>query len=183
MQSGNIRNPSARPSEWILDETVWTIHEVATGLVRNDPRYAAYRPLLDDEARMRAYLGYRDRVFLPVRPLETLGAKLRPGTRSLAIAQDRAVEKQFIEDCGGRVAPWRTVDRLEDVRYCTRCLQSCHGRMDRMTCVYNPVTSREGTWAVLQPAVRRRRGSRPPRRRPASGRCRRPRSPGHRCPE
>ena len=53
---------------------------------------------------------------LPVRPLEILGAKLRPGTRSLAIAQDRAVEKQFIEDCGGRVAPWRTVDRLEDVR-------------------------------------------------------------------
>jgi len=53
---------------------------------------------------------------LPVRPLEILGVKLRPGTRSLAIAQDRAVEKQFIEDCGGRVAPWRTVDRLEDVR-------------------------------------------------------------------
>src|SRR5438128_11900132 len=70
VQSGNIRNPSARPSEWILDETVWTIHEVATGLVRNDPRYAAYRPLLDDEARMQAHLAYRDRVFLPVRPLE-----------------------------------------------------------------------------------------------------------------
>ncbi|HZF07004.1 MAG TPA: class I SAM-dependent methyltransferase [Patescibacteria group bacterium] len=70
VQSGNIRNPSARPSEWILDETVWTIHEVATGLVRNDPRYAAYRPLLDDETRMQAHLAYRDRVFLPVRPLE-----------------------------------------------------------------------------------------------------------------
>lgn len=70
VQSGNIRNPSARPSEWILDETVWTIHEVATGLVRNDPRYAAYRAVLDDEARMQAHLAYRDRVFLPVRPLE-----------------------------------------------------------------------------------------------------------------
>jgi len=70
VQSGNIRNPSARPSEWILDETVWTIHEVATGLVRNDPRYAAYRPVLDDESRMRAHLAYRDRVFLPVRPLD-----------------------------------------------------------------------------------------------------------------
>ena len=70
VQSGNIRNPSARPSEWILDETVWTIHEVATGLVRNDPKYAAYRPLLDDEARMHAHLAHRDRVFLPVRPLD-----------------------------------------------------------------------------------------------------------------
>ena len=40
------------------------------GLVRNDPRYAAYRPLLDDEARMQAHVAYRDQVFLPVRPLE-----------------------------------------------------------------------------------------------------------------
>jgi 5-(carboxyamino)imidazole ribonucleotide synthase len=52
---------------------------------------------------------------LPVDPLRSLGPKLRPGSRSLAVAQDRAVEKQFIEDCGGRVAPWRTVDTIEDV--------------------------------------------------------------------
>ena len=52
---------------------------------------------------------------LPVEPLKALGEKLRPGTRSLAVAQDRAVEKQFIEDCGAPVAAWRTVDRLEDV--------------------------------------------------------------------
>ena len=70
VQSGNIRNPQAKPSDWILDETVWAIHEIATGLVRNDPRYAAYRPLLDDEARMQAHVAYRDQVFLPVRPLE-----------------------------------------------------------------------------------------------------------------
>ena len=69
VQSGNIRNPSAKPSEWVLDETVWAIHEVAVGLVRNDARYAAYRSVLDDEARMAAYMAYRDRVFLPVRPL------------------------------------------------------------------------------------------------------------------
>ncbi|MGH7354006.1 MAG: class I SAM-dependent methyltransferase [Candidatus Rokuibacteriota bacterium] len=70
VQSGNIRNPQARPSEWILDETVWAIHEVATGLVRNDPRYAVHRPLLDDEHRMQAHVAYRDQVFLPVQPLE-----------------------------------------------------------------------------------------------------------------
>lgn len=70
VQSGNIRNPHARPNEWILDETVWAIHEVAVGLVRNDPRYAAYRAALDDEARLRAHVAYRDQVFLPVRPLE-----------------------------------------------------------------------------------------------------------------
>jgi 5-(carboxyamino)imidazole ribonucleotide synthase len=52
---------------------------------------------------------------LPVEPLKALGDKLRPGTRSLAIAQDRALEKKFIEDCGGRVAPWRAVERLDQV--------------------------------------------------------------------
>ena len=31
------------------------------------------------------------------------------------VAQDRAVEKQFIESVGGRVAPWRTVDGPDDV--------------------------------------------------------------------
>src|SRR4051812_38016418 len=52
---------------------------------------------------------------LPVGPLETLSEKLRPGTRSLAVAQDRAHEKEFIEQSGARVAPWRAVASLADV--------------------------------------------------------------------
>ena len=46
---------------------------------------------------------------LPVAPLAALGEKLRPGTRSLEIAQDRAAEKRFIEGAGARVAAWREV--------------------------------------------------------------------------
>src|SRR5438270_6485625 len=53
---------------------------------------------------------------LPVEPLAAIGQKLKPGARSLAIAQDRATEKEFIEQCGARVASWRTVASLEDVR-------------------------------------------------------------------
>jgi len=53
---------------------------------------------------------------LPVAPLRILGDKLQPGTRSLAVAQDRALEKQFIEDCGGRVAPWRQVSSLAELQ-------------------------------------------------------------------
>ena len=53
---------------------------------------------------------------LPVQTLKAIGEKLKPGTRSLAVAQDRAVEKQFIEGCGARVAPWRTVEGIDDVR-------------------------------------------------------------------
>ena len=52
---------------------------------------------------------------LPVAPLATLGEKLVPGSRSLAIAQDRATEKEFIERCGARVAPWRAVASLAEV--------------------------------------------------------------------
>jgi len=52
---------------------------------------------------------------LPVESLAALGDKLQPGTRSLAIAQDRATEKEFIESCGVRVAPWRRVSCLADV--------------------------------------------------------------------
>jgi 5-(carboxyamino)imidazole ribonucleotide synthase len=52
---------------------------------------------------------------LPVEPLQVLGEKLRPGTRSLAIAQDRAREKQFIESCRDRVAPWRSVSSIDDI--------------------------------------------------------------------
>jgi 5-(carboxyamino)imidazole ribonucleotide synthase len=53
---------------------------------------------------------------LPVAALDVLGDKLKPSTRSLAIAQDRAREKAFIEGCGGRVAEWRPVGNLDEVR-------------------------------------------------------------------
>jgi 5-(carboxyamino)imidazole ribonucleotide synthase len=52
---------------------------------------------------------------VPVAPLDVLDGKIRPGTRSLEIAQDRGVEKQFIERTGANVAPWRKVDGVNDV--------------------------------------------------------------------
>ena len=51
-----------------------------------------------------------------VEPLAVLGDKLRPGARSLAVAQDRAEEKAFIERCGAPVAPWRAVASLRRCR-------------------------------------------------------------------
>jgi 5-(carboxyamino)imidazole ribonucleotide synthase len=85
--------------------------EVAVGVTR-----AAY----DDVEALRRFGSAVDVATyefenLPVEPLKALGGKLQPGTRSLAIAQDRAVEKQFIEECGARVAPWRSIDGLEAI--------------------------------------------------------------------
>lgn len=73
-----------------------------------------------DTAAIRAFAGKVDVATyefenLPVQALGALGDKLRPGLRSLAVAQDRAEEKAFIEQCAGRVAPWRAVDSLTDV--------------------------------------------------------------------
>jgi SAM-dependent methyltransferase len=70
INSGNLRNPSAKPGEWILDETVWVINDLAESLVRSEPKYARYRPALDDVTRMTAHHAHRDRVFLQPRPLE-----------------------------------------------------------------------------------------------------------------
>jgi 5-(carboxyamino)imidazole ribonucleotide synthase len=52
---------------------------------------------------------------LPVEPLQALGDKLRPGLKSLAVAQDRAEEKTFIEHTGAAVAPWRSVSSVDDI--------------------------------------------------------------------
>ena len=72
------------------------------------------RAAFDDEAALGAFAASCDVVTyefenLPVGPLATIGDKLRPGPRSLEIAQDRAAEKRFIEGAGARVAPWREV--------------------------------------------------------------------------
>ncbi|MCY7281401.1 MAG: 5-(carboxyamino)imidazole ribonucleotide synthase [Sphingomonas bacterium] len=72
------------------------------------------RAAFDDEAAVARFAEACDVVTyefenLPVAPLAALGEKLRPGTRSLEIAQDRAAEKRFIEGAGARVAAWREV--------------------------------------------------------------------------
>jgi len=46
----------------------------------------------------------------PTGPLEPLGDRLRPSTRSLTVAQDRSVEKRFLDAAGVTIAPWTEVD-------------------------------------------------------------------------
>jgi ubiquinone/menaquinone biosynthesis C-methylase UbiE len=97
INSGNLRNPRARENEWIIDETVYVVHEVATGIVRTDDRYAAYRPVLDDEERMGAYLEYRDRVFLAPRPLEYYLDALEAAGFGLEEVTERTIEADVEE--------------------------------------------------------------------------------------
>lgn len=69
IQSGNIRNPDAPAGAWIIDDTVRAVDAAATTIVRAESRYARHRNVLDDRARMAAYDAFREKVFLPPRPL------------------------------------------------------------------------------------------------------------------
>jgi SAM-dependent methyltransferase len=92
INSGNLRNPRAGDNEWIIDETVYVVHEVATGLVRTDPRWEAYRDVLDDGDRMSEYLAWRDRVFLAPRPLDLYLDALRTSGFSIEDVTERTIE-------------------------------------------------------------------------------------------
>jgi 5-(carboxyamino)imidazole ribonucleotide synthase len=59
---------------------------------------------------------------LPADALAALGDKLKPGTASLQIAQDRAVEKRFIETNGGRVAKWLEIESDSDAEAAEQAL-------------------------------------------------------------
>lgn len=68
VQSGDIRNPEGKPGEWLISEVVEKVREVAKEVAAEDERYAPYRAVLTDTARMAAYDGLWRKVFLPIRP-------------------------------------------------------------------------------------------------------------------
>lgn len=68
--SANISNPHSRAGDWIIDDTVAKVNEIAEEIVRTEPAFGQYREALDDPARMDQHRRLRDKVFVPVRPLD-----------------------------------------------------------------------------------------------------------------
>jgi ubiquinone/menaquinone biosynthesis C-methylase UbiE len=99
VQSGNIANPAAAPDEHVIDDTVESIDAAAKRLVRDDARWSAFRPALDDAARLSAHEAVRRKFFLPVRPL----AEYR---RAFADA-GLLVEEVTARRIEARVSEWR----------------------------------------------------------------------------
>jgi len=97
VNSGNLRNPAARPNEWIIDETVYVIHELASGLVRTDPRWERYREVLDDSGTLARHLEFRDRVFLAPRPLDYYVGALEAGGLVVDNVSTRTIEADVAE--------------------------------------------------------------------------------------
>jgi ubiquinone/menaquinone biosynthesis C-methylase UbiE len=97
VQSGNLRNPAA-PSGWrIIDETVEAIHRKAKRIVREEARFAEYRPLLEDLPRLRKYGALRRKYFLPVRPLAHYVDALEAAGLRVESATARVVEAKVDE--------------------------------------------------------------------------------------
>ena len=67
--SGNMQNPDSPPENWIIDDTVAKVNEIAAALVASEPAFEEYRPALEDSAAMARHARLRDKVFVPVRPL------------------------------------------------------------------------------------------------------------------
>ncbi len=86
VQSGNIRTPNPEPGAWIIDDTVDAIHRAAMEIVARDEQYSQYRPVLSDAKRMAAYTAFREKVFVPVRPLhDYLASFRRSGLEDLSV--------------------------------------------------------------------------------------------------
>jgi SAM-dependent methyltransferase len=86
VQSGNIGVADLAEGVCIIDETVDSIDAASAEIVREDDRYGAYRPALEDAERRERYAELRRKFFLPVRPLEHyLSAFERAGFRVLDV--------------------------------------------------------------------------------------------------
>lgn len=68
--SANIDDPNSAAGDWIIDATVAKVNEIVAELVEREPAFEEYRETLEDPERMAGHLKLRDKVFVPVRPLD-----------------------------------------------------------------------------------------------------------------
>ncbi|HEX8301682.1 5-(carboxyamino)imidazole ribonucleotide synthase [Sphingomonas sp.] len=75
------------------------------------------RIVLDDLAAYADVVTYEFEN-IALAPVEHLARKVpvRPGPKSLEVAQDRAREKTFVGELGGRTAPWALVTTLDELK-------------------------------------------------------------------
>lgn len=68
--SGNMHNPQAPAGNWIIDNTVAKVNEIAADAVASHAAFEEYRATLEDSDLMARHRKLRDKVFVPVRPLD-----------------------------------------------------------------------------------------------------------------
>jgi SAM-dependent methyltransferase len=68
--SGNMQNQHSPAGNWIIDDTVAKVNEIAADVVAREPAFEEYRATLENSALMAKHGKLRDKVFVPVRPLD-----------------------------------------------------------------------------------------------------------------
>lgn len=87
-----------------------------------DVAFAWTRAAYDDLAALRRFAAEVDVITyefenIPFEPITTLTEQRRvaPTPEALRIAQDRVLEKSFVDELGARTAPWVAIDTLDDL--------------------------------------------------------------------
>jgi SAM-dependent methyltransferase len=157
VQSGNIRNPEARPGDWIIDATVHEIDAAARALVRERREYAGFAAGLDDDDRMRAYEALRDKFFLPVRPLAYYLDQLAAADFTVTDVSTRSIQAEvddwfdFLAAYHEGVLGWaggsRRIDGVEPTDDVLRLrLQLIRDALDR---VFGGAPSFQASWTYI----------------------------------
>ncbi|MBI4394090.1 MAG: class I SAM-dependent methyltransferase [Euryarchaeota archaeon] len=120
IQSGNIRHHALASSTMIIDDSVSAVNEAAAEIVAEDERFKVYRASLSDQARMKSYETFRERIFLPPRPVESYVDSLRSaglevlGLHTSGIDVDVAEWTRFLQVYHEGVLGWvGGVERIE----------------------------------------------------------------------
>jgi H+/Cl- antiporter ClcA/SAM-dependent methyltransferase len=158
--SANLRNPLRRPGDWIIDETVAKVNEIAAEVVASEPAFERYRETLEDSEAMAGHARLREKVFVPVRPLdEYLDAFSDAGLTVLHVF-DATIYAQVDEWCqllhtyhdgvlswvgGSPKVDGRTPDddALADRRFLIRyCLEKLFPAQESFPCTWTYITCR-----------------------------------------
>ncbi|HLE97056.1 MAG TPA: class I SAM-dependent methyltransferase [Candidatus Thermoplasmatota archaeon] len=97
VQSGNVRNPAAPSGRWIIDDTVAAVHREALRMAREDARCARWRDAAEDMALQARHDAYRERVFMPARPLAAYVDALRGAGLEVLRVEAREVKARTAE--------------------------------------------------------------------------------------
>jgi SAM-dependent methyltransferase len=158
--SGNMHNPQAPAGNWIIDNTVAKVNEIAADVVTTHAAFEEYRPTLADSELMGRHRRLRDKVFVPVRPLElyvkgfeeagftvlhvfdeTISASVDDWYQLLATYHDGVLSwvggSEKVEGAAPSQAALR--DRLFLIRY---CLDKLFPGQDSFPCAWSYLTCR-----------------------------------------
>jgi ubiquinone/menaquinone biosynthesis C-methylase UbiE len=158
--SGNMHNPQAPAANWIIDNTVAKVNEIAADVVTTHAAFEDYRATLADSEIMAQHRRLRDKVFVPVRPLElyvkafeeagftvlhvfdeTISASVDDWYQLLATYHDGVLSwvggSEKVEGAAPSEAALR--DRLFLIRY---CLDKLFPGQDSFPCAWTYLTCR-----------------------------------------